>query len=64
MEDLPMDEDEMARIVVILRRAKWVKQVRCPGTKPDEIGVDCRDGKSWCVSRPIHLVRLQYRYQK
>jgi hypothetical protein len=61
---LPMDEEEQARIVSILQRANWVKQIRCPGSKPDEISIDTHDDKSWRIARPLHLVRLQYRYQQ
>jgi hypothetical protein len=63
---LPMDKEEQARIVGILQSAKsasWVKEIR-PGSKPDEISIDTHDGKSWRIARPVHLVRLQYRYQK
>ena len=62
-EQRPMDEEEMARIIVVLRRADWVRQLKCPGLFPDEIAVDTQDGKSWRIARPLDFVRLRYLYQ-
>lgn len=59
-----MDQDEITRIIAALSHESWVKLVRYPGSKPGEVSVDCTDGKSWRLARPIHLVRLKYQYHR
>ncbi len=60
---LPMDQDEITQIVAILSQENWVKLVRYSGTKPNEIAVDCHDGTSWRIEKPLHFVRLKYQYR-
>jgi hypothetical protein len=58
-----MDEHEAARMIAVLRRARWVQMVRYPGAQPNEVSVLCIDGSSWRITRPIHLVRLKFHYR-
>lgn len=61
---LPMDEGEIAQILAILYQQPWVQIVQYPSRiQPNEIYVVTKDGKSWRITRPLHLVRLKFQYR-
>jgi hypothetical protein len=60
---MPMNQAEITQIIALLSHEIWVQRVSYPGQQPNEIRVDCRDGKSWRVENPLHFVRLKYQYR-
>lgn len=62
-DSTPMDQEEIIQTIALLRREPWVQTVTFPGTQAQEISVLTRDGQSWRITRPIHLVRLKCQYQ-
>jgi hypothetical protein len=60
----PMDEGEIEIICTVLKREKWVSNVVQQADRPSELQVKCIDNKIWCISKPIHHVRLMYQYNR
>lgn len=62
-DHLPLDNDEIARMLAILQRERgWIRSVNYPSPGPGGILVETRDQATWVITRPRDLVRLKFRY--